>query len=916
MAVDKNKIIAEATKLVQKGAFEKAIKQYERILQEDPKDVRVLLKVGELHQKKGDDRLAAEAFKRVAETYADQGFFLKSVAVYKQIVKLDPEDVRVNERLAALYQQLGLMSDAMAQYQQMAAAYEKAADHARLLDVLKRMVELDPENIASSIKLGELFQRANQAGPALDHFRRAADYLKKHNRADEYLKVAERIAVLAPDDVSLTRELASIHLAKGDAKRALAKLQICFSRDRKDVETLNMLAQAFRELGQVSKQLQVYKELARVHDEKGRPHDARSTWRKVLELAPDDPDALHAVPAQAAAAPPPPAAAPMAFAGAPAPAPAPRAPPPGPPPGAARAAPPPPAPAPRPAAVIAPPPPAPAGSAEQIPKLLTETDVYLKYGLLEKALDHLKKVLAIDPAWPEAHERAREIHLTAGRRVEAVRSAEAAVRGAVEKGLVDRAKESLARLRELEPATPLVGEFIETLGGTTEEISLDQGDVEELVDPAPAEGFSEEPALELEPDLAPGRRIHHLELEGPGQADDDALALAVATDEGEAVLDDEPAGGAGLDLGPPPELTEEAELEPLSAAPPTDDELAVATAAAGVGEPEEIVEEAADPPPRVVIAAPPEVADLPELPASATDDEEEVDLGDELEEADFFLQQGLVDEGRDALNNLLAFYPGHREVRARLADLDRRAAARPAAPAPAGAPDLGPVRQSPQLVSPSAGGDASFDIGKELADELDGAVATGIDDEFQYSVEDVFNQFKKGVAETVKAEDSDTHYDLGIAYKEMGLLDDAVHEFETAARGSNRKKEVDALSMIGLCRMQQGRAKDAIEALRRALRSDYLTKDAAKAIHFDLGVAFEAAGQPEAALWYLQKVVKADGAYRDAARRAASLGGGPGRPPADEAGAARPAPRPAPAARPAPVGPAAAAGPKKNIGYL
>ena len=48
MAVDKNKIIAEATKLVQKGAFDKAIKQYERILAEDPKDVRVLLKVGEL----------------------------------------------------------------------------------------------------------------------------------------------------------------------------------------------------------------------------------------------------------------------------------------------------------------------------------------------------------------------------------------------------------------------------------------------------------------------------------------------------------------------------------------------------------------------------------------------------------------------------------------------------------------------------------------------------------------------------------------------------------------------------------------------------------------------------------------------------------------------------------------------------
>jgi tetratricopeptide (TPR) repeat protein len=144
MAVDKNKIIAEATKLVQKGAYDKAIKAYEKILAEDAKDVRILLKVGELHQKKGDDKAAAAAFQKVAETYAEQGFFLKSVAVYKQIVKLDPDDVRANERLAALYQQLGLLSDAMAQLQTVAAACERSGDPTRLTEILRRMVDLDP----------------------------------------------------------------------------------------------------------------------------------------------------------------------------------------------------------------------------------------------------------------------------------------------------------------------------------------------------------------------------------------------------------------------------------------------------------------------------------------------------------------------------------------------------------------------------------------------------------------------------------------------------------------------------------------------------------------------------------------------------------------------------------------------------
>ena len=80
MAVDKNKIIAEATKLVQKGAHDKAIQAYQKILAEDPKDVRVLLKVGELQQKKGDNKAAALAFEKVAETYAEQGFFLNAAA--------------------------------------------------------------------------------------------------------------------------------------------------------------------------------------------------------------------------------------------------------------------------------------------------------------------------------------------------------------------------------------------------------------------------------------------------------------------------------------------------------------------------------------------------------------------------------------------------------------------------------------------------------------------------------------------------------------------------------------------------------------------------------------------------------------------------------------------------------------------
>ena len=817
MAVDKNKITAEATKLVQKGQFDKAIKAYQRILQDDPKDVRVLLKVGELHQKKGDNASAAETFNRVADAYGEQGFFLKAVAVYKQIIKLAPDDTRVNERLASLYQQLGLMSDAMGQLQMVAAACEKAGDGVRLLEVLRRMVELDPDNVASSIKLGELYAKAGKGQEALELFRRAGAELKANNRIDEYLKVSERIAFLAPNDVGLTRELASIYLAKGDTKRALAKLQLCFKADPRDIETLNMLAQAFRDLGQTGKTISVFKELARAYEEQGRPGDARATYQRILELAPDDAEAAEALGggrSAPAAAPPPPARAPA--------------------PGR------PPAP-PRPAAPAAPQKPL---GPEGFARVITEADVYVKYGLHQKALEHVSRILAADPDEPDALEKVRDIHLASGNRPAATEAALKAARACVTRGLNDRAALAIERLREIEPRHPELGMLGAAAGlaepdGEQGETVVRMSDVEAIGTGAIA--------------LDAGAGADVLDEETGVTTDETALAAAAAAldDEGETIPEEAPPPRAPAP-GRPPGARPAAPAAPAAHAPPS--------------------------------------ARPPAAPAP--------DLSDELEEADFYSEQGLDDEAREILRRLLARHPGHPAVKERLAALDRRGARAPA---------LAPAAR----VRPEApAGDEAFDIARELAEELGppGGVAPAADD-FQYSVEDVFNQFKKGVAETVKPEDTETHYDLGIAYKEMGLLDDAIHEFEVALSGHSKKKEVDCLSMIGLCQGLKGDHRAAVEAFRRALRSGALTAEAAKALHYELAAAHEALGEKDQALWYLQKIVKVDPGYRDAGAFAARLGGGPGRPPADLE--ARAAARAGGAVPPRP-----GSGAKKNIGYV
>ena len=125
MAFNKEKVMDAARKFVDKGQIDKAVKEYLRVVREDPKDVRVWLKIGDLYAKKGSKQEASETYLKVARFYQEQGFYLKAVAVYKQILKLDPRLVEVNLKLAELYRQLGLLQDAVQHFEMVAAHFHR-----------------------------------------------------------------------------------------------------------------------------------------------------------------------------------------------------------------------------------------------------------------------------------------------------------------------------------------------------------------------------------------------------------------------------------------------------------------------------------------------------------------------------------------------------------------------------------------------------------------------------------------------------------------------------------------------------------------------------------------------------------------------------------------------------------------------
>jgi tetratricopeptide (TPR) repeat protein len=134
---------------------------------------------------------------------------------------------------------------------------------------------------------------------------------------------------------------------------------------------------------------------------------------------------------------------------------------------------------------------------------------------------------------------------------------------------------------------------------------------------------------------------------------------------------------------------------------------------------------------------------------------------------------------------------------------------------------------------------------------------------------EMLRRFKQGIAESVDAADYDSHYDLGVAYKEMGLVDEAIAQFQKALRGpSNRLASYEAL---GQCFVEKGQYAAASALLGRALAEPGVTDDKAIGVLYMLGRAAEELRRDDEAHGYYQRVLVMDIEFRDVAERLKAL---------------------------------------------
>jgi tetratricopeptide (TPR) repeat protein len=134
---------------------------------------------------------------------------------------------------------------------------------------------------------------------------------------------------------------------------------------------------------------------------------------------------------------------------------------------------------------------------------------------------------------------------------------------------------------------------------------------------------------------------------------------------------------------------------------------------------------------------------------------------------------------------------------------------------------------------------------------------------------DMLRRFKQGIAENVDDGDHESHYDLGVAYKEMGLVDEAISEFQKALRGPDRHART--FEALGQCFVEKQQYRVAATILSRALSEPGVTDDQLVGVLYLLGYTSEALMQWEAAISYYQRVFAVDIRFRDVSDRLASL---------------------------------------------
>lgn len=747
---DKASLISEAQKLLAKGQLDKALSKWDEVAKAFPEG-NTFNFIGDLYLKKGEKTRAMETFHKAARVYTDEGFSLKALALYKKILNINPQDV------------------------------------------------------ASLIALGELNEEKKLIPDAIKYYLAATDSLFKDRKLDEVPKVYDRIIRLAPRNINLRIKIADKFTHEG------------------------FIAEASREHYQVGN----------IYVEAGDLENAEKHLSKAIDMRPTNREAIYALSdlykkkgdAQRA----------LKFNRS-----------------------------------------AMERLGDDIKLLVNTANILISTGAFEEATSLIFKILAKEPGNSAAKLQLADLYDKAGDPGKAWQEYKAVIDEFLRTGKDDEAVELLIAHKELDPVANR-----KKLANIYKHSGKDDLAVLELLELHDIFLFNNsdrESALDV---LREAYEIQPYNVEVKEKMDH--LETPVAGNGSPEIWPSH--GGSPISLD---ETTRTAALQFETPAP--EQESAPPQTEPAMGSwPEGESESASEWPSMETVEG---GQDETSSTGSYTEEgASPLSVDDVLTEADIFIKYGKLDEAKEKLESLKVHAPSNLDVHMRLKTLyietgDIEQAVTECMILSMLNSRLGSdemrlhyLREA-YMLNPSdprlEGRLQEIQSAPEQADETPAPASESVPQMEQASimkeyehleqeepvtppmdsdVMDIFDEFKRGLEKEIEAEDSETHYNLGIAYKEMGLVDDSIKEFQVAQR--DPQFQIQASTMLGLCYMEKALYSLAVEAFTTALMKTTPNDEGAWRLKYDLAEAYEKDGKLNEAIRLYTEVYGWNANYRE-----------------------------------------------------
>jgi tetratricopeptide (TPR) repeat protein len=478
-----------------------------------------------------------------------------------------------------------------------------------------------------------------------------------------------------------------------------------------------------------------------------------------------------------------------------------------------------------------------------IGNLLTEIDVYIRYQQLDKAEKFIDEILAKDPLHFEANQKRKQVFLEKNDFKGVAKTNLILAKHFVDKGQLDIAIDLIDEAGEHFPA----------------EARKLQGEIEHLQNLENSRQNESVQAQAYDPDFTDSSQ-NVIDLHQDQLVFDQGEQEVVEFKKKTTLFDDFSGDGGDEEWGLDLPVTEEEPVEdPVAFKETEEDELSDdlfldPELLAEVGRDADDSEEAQQTIEEGVISGLGDT-EAEEIPKMEDPPLKHEGLEAAMEEIQFFLSMDAHEEALNLIHTALQNFGPHSELLTKQEELKSALSSTSAGNSDDSNPhDVG-------IFDLGADVDLAFDMVRDVTDN-------SVPEEFK-NVDELFEQFKKGVAEQVADNDYQTHYDLGIGYKEMGLLDEAINEFRIVLQDPDRF--LDANAMIAVCQKELGQSDQAVDTLKTALERNTLKAEERSELLYDLALTQESLGELEDAILTFQELNQHHPGFRDVEERLQDL---------------------------------------------